>query len=198
MAKIKLKSGDIFQISLPKELGFAYGKYIDLHEINPDYQYPSLVRVFNFKTVHSGINIQELKRCDLLFSPLLVAGIMPAVKEGTWTIIGNLPLTPAEKIIPHYKLNEETNEWFYVKDADKFSKRVKSKYENVKHLETLSATGSSLLPTKIAMALLLLEEKKIEDYFELEEYFEKEYYKEVTTIPPYCKLPDSLRGKAIE
>jgi hypothetical protein len=52
--------------------------------------------------------------------------------------------------------------------------------------------------TKIAMALLQDEGKRIEDYFKLNEYFEKQYYEEVTTIPAYYKQPESMRGKAIE
>lgn len=195
MARKKVKTGDIIQTILPKNLGFAYGKYIDLSEINPDCRYPSLLRIFNIRTSDSNIDIKDLEKCDLLFSPLLIAGIDASIKEGVWKIIGNISLREEEKVIPNYRLNEER--WFYVIDADKFTKKIESKFENVKHLEALSATGASLLPTKIAMAFLRDEGKKIEDHFELKEYFEKIYYEEVTTIPAYYKQPNEMRGKAL-
>jgi hypothetical protein len=106
MAKLKLRTGDIFQITLPKSMGFAYAKYIDLLEINPHYQYPSLVRVLNFRTTERTVGLTELQNQELLFSPLLVAGILTSIKEGQWKIIGNLPVADDEKKIPHYKLHE--------------------------------------------------------------------------------------------
>jgi len=194
MSRKKVKTGDIIQTILPKNLGFAYGKYINLPEINPDCRYPSLLRIFNFRTSDSNIDIKELEKCDLLLSPLLIAGIEASIKEGVWKIIGNISLREDEKVIPNYKLNEDR--WFYVIDADKFTKKIESKLENVKHLEVLSATGASLLPTKIAMAFLRDEGKKIEDYFELKEYFEKVYYEEVMAIPAYYKQSNQMKGKA--
>jgi hypothetical protein len=92
---------------------------------------------------------------------------------------------------------EGSTEWFYVLDADKFSKRVRSEPENVRHLEKLEAIGSAMLPTKISMALLLVEGKPIEEYFELEEYFEKEFFNQITSTPAYYKLPKNMKGQAL-
>lgn len=196
MARKKIKTGDVCQIILPKELGFAYAKYIDLQEINENYRYPSLVRIFNIRTDDWNINIKQLDNYDLLFSPLLIAGIEPAIKAGDWRIIGNLLLRDDEKKIPNYKLNEN-GKWFYVIDADKFIGKKESKFDSVKHLETLSATGASLLPTKIAMAFLRDEGKRVDDYFDLEDYFERIYLEEVNTTPAYYKQSVEIRGKAV-
>lgn len=206
MAKVKLKSGDIFQIALPKALGFAYAKYIDLLEVAPASQYPSLLRIYSYRSKNiSDIN-PDFKKCGLLFSPLLVAGIPQAIRKGLWKLIGNTSVDQEEKIIPHYKLSEpfvlldeqNAKEWFYVLDADKFSKKFKAQYENVKHLETLQATGSELVSTKIAMGLIKEEGKKIEDYFALQDFYEKVYYNEVTKIPIYFRQPPAMQGKAIK
>jgi Immunity protein 26 len=198
MAKIKVKSGDIYQISLPNELGFAYAKCIYLLEIDPNTSYPILVRIYNYRSAFPQ-PIQEFIDKELILCPLLIAGILPAIKSGEWKIVGNVPLEDEDLRIPHYKRgepDENPKEWYYLVDAD-ISKKVRSTYDKVKHLETIGATGSALVGTKIAMALLQDEGKRIEDYFELSEYFEKEYYKEVTEIPAYYKQPEFMRGKAL-
>lgn len=183
------------QITLPSKLGFGYAKYIDLLELDANYRYPDIVRIYDFRTVNSNIDVDQLIKSELLFSPLLVAGLEVALKEGDWKVIGNRSLQDDEKIVPAFKLFE--GKWFFVLGLDKFSRKVEANFESVKHLETLSATGASLLPTKIAMAFLRDEGKKIEDYFELSEYFEKVYYEEVTTIPAYYSMPKEMRGKPV-
>jgi hypothetical protein len=48
-----LKHGDILQIPLPNNLGFAYGRYLDLEELFPPLEPPrlsDLIKVFNYKT----------------------------------------------------------------------------------------------------------------------------------------------------
>ena len=116
-------------------------------------------------------------------------------------IIGVDLVSSEEKQIPHYKKAEpdEVNpkRWYYVEEAD-ITKKINAEYDNVKHLETIGATGSELVGTKIAMALLQAEGKKIEDYFELIEYFEKAYYQQVTKIPAFYNQPISMRGKAVK
>lgn len=199
MARVKVKSGDIFQIILPNDLGFAYAKCINLLDVYPDARYPILIRVYNYRSVEPQ-SIQEFLDKELILCPLLIAGILPSLKNGTWKLIGNMPLQEGDIVIPHYKRgepDESPKEWFYVVDAD-ISKKVKSKYESVKHLETIGATGSALVGTKIAMALLQDEGKEVKDYFELNDFFEKEYYEEVINIPAYYKQPEFMRGKAIE
>lgn len=201
MAKAKLKSGDILQIPLPNGLGFAYAKCINLLELDPDSSYPTLIRVYNYRSNIPEVDTHELISRDLILSPLLIAGILPAIKSGQWKVIDNVPVNDEEKRIPHYKKPEpdEANvkDWYYLIDAD-IAKKVKAEYESIKHLETIGATGSELVGTKIAMALLRDEGKNIADFFELNEYFEKAYYEQVKQIPAYYKQPETMRGKAIE
>jgi hypothetical protein len=205
MAKLKLKSGDIYQIPLPKNLGFAYVKYVDLTEIEPACGYPAIIRVFNYRSLDNSTEGIDFKDKQLLFSPLLIAGAFLSVKEKTWKLVTNIPLSIEEAIIPHYKFpeppvlldEENAKEWFYALNANKFSRKINARYDDVKHLETLSATGSDIVGTKIAMGLLKDEGKEIKDYFSLEEFYEKFYYNEVTKIPAYYKQPKEMQGRAL-
>ena len=200
MAKIKIKSGDVFQVPLPDDLGFAYAKCINLLEINPEARYPTLIRVYNYRSLVPQKSIGKFVDSELILCQLLIAGILPAVSGGIWKLIGNVPVQGDETVIPHYKKpepNEEhAKEWYYLINAD-ISQKVKSTYENVRHLETIAAIGSELVGTKIAMALLKDEGKEIEDYFKLDQYYEKEFYRPVIAISAYYKLPDHMKGRAL-
>lgn len=199
MAKKKFKNGDILQIMLPNDLGFAYAKGIDLLEIDPHTHYPTLIRVYNYRSSNTDESLDRFLDKELILCPILIAGILPGIRNGNYKLVGNVPVQDEEKIIPHYKRPEPDEEyvkdWYYVIDAD-ISKRIKSSYENVKHLENLGANGSDPVRTKIAMALLLDEGKRIEDYFSLDRFYEKRYYEEVIQIPAYYKQPKSMQGQA--
>jgi hypothetical protein len=199
MAQKRFKSGDIFQIPLPNKLGFAYALGINLVKDDVNAHYPTLIRVYNYRSSVLEEKLANFINQELILSPLLIAGILPALRGGVFKIVGSIPLKEQDKVIPHYKTVPDgfnADKWCYLIDAD-ISKKVISTYENVKHLETIGAMGSALVGTKIAMALLLDEGKKVEDHFELKEYFEKAYYQQVTEIPAYYKQPEFMQGKAI-
>jgi hypothetical protein len=199
MATRKVKSGDILQIPLPNELGFAYAKLINLLEIDTNARYPTLINIYNYRSEGLDLPVEDIVGMDLILCPLLVAGILPAINKWGWKVIGNVKPKDVDLQIPDYKLGEpeeNPNNWYYLKDAD-ISKKIKSQYGKVKHLETIGAKGSELINTKIAMALLRNEGKNLEEYFKLEQYFEKKYYQEVMDIEPYYKQPIEIRGKAI-
>lgn len=196
----KLKGGDILQISLPGDLGFAYAKYIDLSELKKNTLLQDLIRVYNHRSLHPIIDLREVTNRDLILCPFLIAGILPAVTSRSWQIVASESISDEEKIIPHFKRVEEIKmngkQWYYVIDADN-SKKVPVNYESVKHLEFMGAIGSDLVGTKIAMALLKDEGKKIEDYFSLQEFFEKDFYNDVKGIPAYYLQPKEIQGKAM-
>lgn len=199
MARVKVKSGDIYQIGLPNNLGFAYVKCVNLLEFMPDTQYATMIMVYN---IRSSISLQlgsEIIDKELILCPLLIAGILPAIKSGTWKLIGNIPTSAADFILPEYKRGEPDDspkKWYFISNLD-IREKVESDFNQVKHLETFGATGSELVGVKIAMALLQDEGKAIEEYFELDEFYIKYYYNEVTTIAPYYKQPEYMQGKAI-
>jgi len=204
MARKKLKSGDILSIPLPRNLGFAFAKYIDLLSINPNSSYPDLIRVYDYKSKDQALDINDLKDCDLLLAPLLVGSLRPTVSKGIWTIVGNATITDQETKLPHYRTfgppwindEKEAKEWFYVVDAD-ISRKIKSKYDHVKHLEPLGASGTGIIELEIAFAFLIKEGKRIEDFFPLTKQMEKATYKKMMERPKYRDMSKEMRDKAI-
>ena len=204
MARQKVKNGDILEIPLPRGLGFAYAKYIDLIATNADNRYPCLVQIYNLRKSKSLTSISDLEKIELLFSPLLVGGVPPTVAKGKWKIVGNFPISESDQYIPDFKAHEplviteyiEVKEWYYVPNAD-ISRKVRSEYNAVKHLENFGAIGADLIPIKIAMGLIMAEKKDIRDYFALEEFVEKVFFNQVQNTPLYFMVPDDQKGKVL-
>lgn len=205
MVKIKSKTGDIIAIPLPAKLGFAFAMHINLVEMHNDLaEYPTIFRIYNYRSNSLNINIEQLIKQDLILCPHLIAGIVPKLRKKEWEIISNVKCNPNDLIIPEYKSFEpiyeinpyKATDWFYYKNAD-IRTKTKTTYDKVKHLENLGAVGSEFISTKIAMAFLISENKKLDEYFELKEYFQKAFYEEVLSMPLYYKQPIEIRGKAL-
>jgi hypothetical protein len=200
MKQSKFRTGEIFQIILPNDLGYAFFKIINLLDANPLSKYPALIRVFNYRSRTPETDVKKIVDRELILTPTLVAGFLPAISNGDWKPIGHQVVSSAETIVPEYKKAEpdEANArtWYFLIDAD-ISQKIESVYENVRHLETIGAIGSELVSTKIAMALLRDEGMDIKKYFSLDQFFEKEFYRQIMEIPPYYKLPDAMKGKAL-
>ncbi|TCD08607.1 hypothetical protein EZ449_12265 [Pedobacter frigidisoli] len=193
MEKSIFITGDVFQIPLPSNLGFAYATGIDLISVNESSNYPTLLRVFNFRSLEKMKTFST--DFDLVLCPLLIAGIHQVLKKKKWDIVGKIELKQEDLRIPDYKKND-LGIWYYVSDSDISTKKA-TNFNNVKHLETLGAIGAEIVNTKIAMALLKDEEKKISDYFKLDSYFERHFYEDIIEIPTYYKQSDEIKGKAL-
>ncbi len=102
----RLKNGDILQIPLPKDLGFAYARYIDLLKIVPKPGLPDLVKVFDYKTEDEQYNFEELQNSDYLIAPLLVTGLPPTIRKGLWNILKE-KVTKDDFEIPHFSRHED-------------------------------------------------------------------------------------------
>jgi hypothetical protein len=199
MPRIKVRSGDVYQLNLPNNLGYCYVKSINLAEFVAHNQYATIVFCYNIRSLVSLQSLSEITDKELILCPLLISGILPAIKNGSWKFIGNEPINKQDLILPEYKRGEPDDapkSWYYIPNLDVLEK-VESDFESVKHLETFGATGSELVSTKIAMALLQDEGKNIKEYFDLNEFYINYYYNEVTSITPYYKQPQYMRGKAV-
>src|SRR6476620_2315565 len=106
MAKSKFKSGDIIQMPLPQNLGFAYGQGVNLLELYPHTQYPTLLKIYNYRSTSFEYCLDEIFNKEQILCPLLIGGILPAISKGGWKIIANIPLQEKDKLIPHYKRGE--------------------------------------------------------------------------------------------
>lgn len=190
------RAGDIIELLLPNNLGFAYAKFIDLRAVNA--RYPGMLRVYNCWTREQAQDFSELDTLDLLMHPLLVAGYVGAYKEGYWRPLITCEVYEDELIIPAYKKAEPNahhpTRWYYVEQGD-VRKKLPASKEQVQHLEFLGAVGSEVVSTKIAINLIIAAGLDPGAYFELDEYFEKHFVEEAMSKPPYYKLPKQIRGR---
>ncbi|PZR35560.1 MAG: hypothetical protein DI538_14965 [Azospira oryzae] len=202
MANKRLKSGDVLQIPLPKKMGYAYAKYIDLSKIDPSISFPDMIRVFDYRTESAGYDFEYMKHQDYIIAPKLVAGLPLTIKQQIWKIIEHLNLDDSDRIIPHFSRNEDWNQsdpvkqgkdkWYYCLNAD-ISRKNKTTYEKIEHLTLLSAIGTGVLETEVAMAFLIKEGKKVSEYFDLSEFYEKVIYQRLVSGTPYFRLPKESR-----
>lgn len=197
----RLKSGDLLQIPLPNNMGFAYAKYLDLvKEISTD-GLPNLIKVYDYKTNDENYNFSVLENSEFLIAPLFVTGLPPTVRKGIWKILDENP-SIENFSVPHFSRHEDwargnpDDNWYYCIDAD-IEKKTRTKKENVQHLSPLAADGTGIIEIRIAMTFLIKEGEKVEDYFALEEYYEKSTYRKVTNTPPYYSLPKDTRDFAL-
>ena len=194
----KLKTGDILQIPLPMNLGFAYARYINLVEQLPNSDLPDLLKVLDYKTKSEEYNFEELENQDYLIAPILVSGLPPTIRKGIWKVLDE-KTSVQDYNIPHFSRHEDwvsDDSWYYCVDADS-SKKVRTTLERVKHLSPLAADGTGIIEIEIAMTFLIKEGKRVEYYFDLEEYFETVTYEKVKATPPYYSLPKEIRDKAV-
>jgi len=172
MKKIIPSSGDILQIPLLFNLGFAYAKYIDIHKIFKA-NYPSLIKVYEYWTPDKNFALNMIEQSSYLLDTILVAGILPTIKNNLWTNIGNLPINQNDLTIPKFKTHEpvwnteeNAKKWFIVEGFD-ISNKVEAAFEQVKHLDTIGAEGTGNIETIISMRILIKENIPIDKYFDL-------------------------------
>jgi hypothetical protein len=197
----KIKTGDIIRIPLWNGFGFGYARYIDLTRI-PNTSMPSLIDVYAYWTESIDFETEKLKQSDFLIQPILVAGINPVIKEGRWIIVEHLAFNTSEYELPHFKAHEprwdvekNARDWFFVENCET-NRRVKSLYENVKHLESYAGVGTGNIEIKITMQIMKMKGIKIEDYFDLSNETFKYQYELAQKSPLLSEIPKALYGKA--
>jgi hypothetical protein len=203
MAKM-LKHGEYLQIPLPKNLGFAYGRYLDLTKLFPPPEpprLPDLVKIFEYRTDSESFDFGLLERSDFLMQPQFVTGLPGTIRKGRWRVL-NLKPNTVDTFVPHFRRHEDwvsdspSENWYYCVDASS-QKKFKSTYEDVKHLSELAADGAELIEIRIAMTFLIKDGKNVREYFDLEEYFERSIFDDVSGTPPYYRLPVEIRDRAL-
>jgi hypothetical protein len=119
--KVKLKSGQIFQIPLLENLGFGYAKFINLDDIVDNPSYPHMIKIFKYKTSDKSVKMETVMQQEYLLQPLVVAGIKPTLRNNEWSVIGSLPLLEEDYQIPDFKVFDlfsqnqfEAKSWFLV------------------------------------------------------------------------------------
>jgi hypothetical protein len=206
MGKLKqLKSGTVVMVKLEHNLGYIYGKIINLVEIlNEKRDVDELVYFYNYVTKSPEKDLSTLMAKDLLVGPLFVLDLKPVVKNGTWETVGFIAPTKDELRIPDFKEarplatwdEDKATGWNYISNLN-VNGRVASTFENVKHLEVFQYLSHDLIARRLTMEHLRQIGKKIEDYYKLKEWRELSVYKNMKYTSIYSTVPNEMRGRAI-
>ena len=208
MAK-RLKSGHILRIPLGHGWGFAYAKYLNVIGVSGNQSYPDIVKIFNYRSpANETINTARLQ--TYLMQPVLLAGRLPTLRQGLWSIVGVLPLLPEDGILPDLRVPEHiiadrmviyqqprTGATLYTKNLE-LRPQFKTSLRNVEHLEFLSANGSGLIEIRATMSFMLREGKYPGDYFDLANPLYKYEFEQIKSRPLADSLPANLYGRACQ
>lgn len=208
MGKLKqLKSGTIIRVKLEHDLGYVYGKVINLVELLKEKQnVQELVYFYDCVTKNpSKDDLTKIQSSDLLVGPMFVLDLKPVVKNGTWEEVGFIEPTKEELIIPDFKETspitaydeDEATGWNYIRNLN-VNGRVPSTWEKVKHLNLFKYSSHDLIARRLTMEHLRQTGKKIEDYYEMKEWKELSVYKNMKYTSIYSTVPKEIRGRAID
>ena len=208
MGKLKqLKSGTIIKVKLEHNLGYVYGKVINLIDILKEKRnIDELVYFYDYVTKSPDKDdLIKIQSRDLLVAPLFVLDLKPVVKNGTWELVGFIEPTKEELRIPDFKEarplatwdEDKATGWNYIRNLN-VNGRVISTFESVRHLETFKYISHDLVARRLTMEHLRQTEKKVEDYYELKEWEEVSVYKNMKYTSIYSTVPKEIRGRAID
>ena len=195
----KVISGSIFRIPLPKNRGFAYGKYVHLNEITGNTYDSHIFKVYDFISQDPINDIDLIVKNDLLYSPFLLAG-KPRIRGLGWKIIGN-EIGVKDKFFPDFK-QLRGNRWIAVKPYEEGIKSAINDidFKRIEHLETSTLRCGPEIPIRILMELFRREGKDIEKEFDFEGE-DKEIldiiYERIKVTPIYSKIPEKYRGRVL-
>jgi hypothetical protein len=203
----QLKSGTIVRVKLEHDLGYVYGKIINLVELlKREQKVDELVHFYNYVT-KTPVNddLIKIQGSDLLVGPMFVLDLKPVIRNNTWEQVGFISPTRDELIIPDFKETrpiatydeDEATGWSYIRNLD-VNGRVTSTWDKVKHLNLFKYSSHDLVTRRLTMENLRQTGRKIEDYYELKEWKESSVYKNMKYASVYSTVPKELRGRAID
>jgi len=197
----RIRTGDIVKIPLWGSFGYAYARYIDISKF-PSVSYPSLIEVYEYWTKTQNFEFDHLIKSNFLVQPILVLGINPTLRNGFWEIVKRTDMNIAAIELPHFRsheprwdVEENAKEWCYIRDCDS-TNRVKTSYDNVKHLESGGAKGTGNIEIYLTMQVMKKEEINIEDHFDLNDETFRYQYNVAMKSPLVSEIPLELYGRA--
>lgn len=132
--RVIIRVGDIYKVPITKKK-HAYAQYYHQWRLG------SIIRVFDVVT-SKDLKPEEIIKFDLLFPPKHM-GLRPAVREGGWEKIGNLPVK--DFVMPKFKSGLPdnrgvVNNWWLI-DGDKtisLGEKLPNKYKKLERSGTWS------------------------------------------------------------
>lgn len=206
MAK-RLKSGHVLRIPLCHNWGFAYAKYVNVIGVQGNQSYSDLIKIFDYRSlVDEPIDPALLH--TYLMQPILLAGRLPTLRHGFWSIVGALPLLPEDDELPDLRVDESTiadrmviyqqprpGATLYTKNLA-LRPQFETALANVEHLEFLGAQGSGLIEISATMSFMLQDGVYPGDHFDLDDPTYKYQYGLLQSRPLAKFLPKELYGRA--
>jgi len=202
----KVESGHIFEIPLPFDFGFAYGKYLDVSMIMGHKFDGHHFKVFNLISQEPIKSIDDLKNCDLLFGQIILVG-KPNIrgKNKRWKAVGK-ELNELDLVVPDFKsalvfpyiVEDESkidgDRW----DICRRDKSIKATYNQLSHLEQPTLYAQENVEIRIVMEILRQRgDNPLKYYPDAEDYIVRTYWKMIN-VPIYSTIPKEIRGRAIE
>lgn len=202
MKRLNIKNGDIIQVPLKKYIeGYAYCKYIDPMKVwGGEIELPGILLMYNFISKEVDGDINKINRA-LLLPPKAIAGIRGALKLG-WRVLGNESITDAEKFLPHVKggwphVSRIPERWLYYEELGNPRKQHFAEYDDVKHLEMNSLLNIELVPFRIVMEHLRINNMDIKYFVDDMDWLEEYEYNQSKDLPIFITLPEAMKGRAI-
>lgn len=202
---MKIETGVILEIPLPKNFGYAYGKYVDVVQFTGRSFDSNLIKIYDFVTETPLKNIDILKNTEYLMGPVILYKRPSNRKPLRWRPIGKY-LTDEDFEVPYFKNSPKSI--MLVDDESKLTpwfgsqlglNIVELPYNNIKHLEQTVLQGPEQLETRIIMECIRKKGNDVLDFYDLEK--EPDYIKSVYTrminVPVYSTIPKEIRGKPL-
>ena len=207
MAK-RLKLGHVLRIPLWHGWSFAYAKYLNVIGVAGNQSYSDIIKVFDYRSpIDEAIDLARLH--TYLMQPILFAGRLPTMRQGLWSIVGELPLLPEDSELPDLRVESiianrmgiykqpRIGATLYTKNLQ-LRPQFETSIRNVEHLEFLGAHGSGLIEISATMSFMLQEGTHPGDYFDLTDPRDKYEYELIKSRPLANTLPSHLYGRACQ
>jgi hypothetical protein len=225
---MELNSGDIYEIQMEHNLGYAYAKYT---WIDNGYREIQMIQFFDYFTSQPALKPNEiekvlvkLKNAEFITNRIKIFNHPPYRGKYKSKKIGNLPITEREKKLPDFKgcrsdilrfgIEANIPSWLLEKGDGGLQK---GEYEKIKHLQTSAMDDWHSQSIRITMLYLKKQGLNIENYYKLDKVDINLYdninerrkylshldklelmYFWINNTPFYYDIPVDIREKAIE
>lgn len=180
--------GNVFEIPLLKELGFAYVRLINPDLLLGKSTSSILVEVFNCiekNPSNDRFEISLLTEVGFIMPPLIMLPFTISLKKYGWRLVGNVPVEEGY-IIPDYALCSNKTlgkperyslySWEIVKNLGLDRPHRKTTFLECNGLGIYQHLSCDLIVVRITMEWMKLQEMRIRDYFDKDD-FSKPWYK---------------------
>lgn len=195
-----IRHGDIVEIKLPHLNRFSYCKVVEPKQLTRPINLPHFIRVYS-DTYKQPIPSTEMLNRKLLLAPFYIVGGSAAITKFGWRVVSNEVVSEAEEWIPDTKegwplFSNLPEKWGYKQCYS--TELIFSEYERVSHLDDATGKNVEVIPFLIELELLKNEGKDIRTEYGINNWLEQTIYNSFIQLPVFTKLPEEIKGRAIQ